>query len=236
MMEALSGLNANASSSQAWLFSIINSVLIQPLVTGGLTLLVFNICTSREKSETPVGWFNLVKPFYGKLVGTQIALSVLMVGFSIAFVLLIVALSLAVSSFLSDLFSIIVMLALFVPFILGLSVYSMLAFPVAISESRYGLKFVGRAFRLLFLQFFKSLGLVLATTMLVSVISSVLGFAFAFLPPLLRTALGVAANCLLSPVSAIAAVLLYLDIRISKEGYDLELRNAMLNNQTEEAP
>ncbi|MCL1912610.1 MAG: hypothetical protein FWG10_01690 [Eubacteriaceae bacterium] len=233
LIEEISNLNANTISPRSWVVSSLNSVFIQPLVTGGLTLLVFNICTGRERPETPVGWFNLVKPLYSKIIGSQLALSVITLGIYFALILLVIILSLLFAfSSLPDFLVFIVMLALLLPSVLGTTVYSMLALPVAIAEERFGFKFIKRAFQLLFLRFWKSLGLMLATTTLVSIISSVFRMALAFLPPIFRAVLDAMISGLVSPVSVIASVLLYLDIRISKEGYDLELRNAMLNNQT----
>jgi hypothetical protein len=124
------------------------------------------------------------------------------------------------------------MLALFVPFI-WLGVSWSLAFPILIAEGARGTGALGRSFRLVRGRWWPTFGaLFLGMTL-----QSFIGFVFAI--PLavvnatggagslagiaLGTVLGVASSVITTPFMAAVLVLIYFDLRVRKEAFDLQL-------------
>jgi hypothetical protein len=208
----------------ASLLSFVVNGFINPLVMGGVTFVALAASHGTIKKNS----LSQVCSKYGKLLGTYWAEIVLIGGVSIA--VLIILLIFAGIGFSVGFIIAAIVLAVYVFFILFLSAF---AFPVAIQEGRYGFAWLPRAWKLFISKTGKTIGLLLLTSLFVLILSLILQGIFAFFPPLISTVGNVLVSGLLSPISYIAVALLYLDIRIRTEGYDLEIRLASMENEEE---
>jgi hypothetical protein len=127
----------------------------------------------------------------------------------------------------------VVVIIVFFILIFVLMIFAALAFPIAIQEDRYGFSWVPRALILFKNKIGKTIALVLLTGFLILVLQLILQTLFALFPPLVSTVGNVLVTALLQPVALIAYALLYLDIRITTEGYDLEILLAAMHNKEE---
>lgn len=213
--------------------SLLAAVFVSPLVNGGVVLVTLSACNVRNDESG--GYFSRIKKIYPKLIGTQLAMFVVLVLFFIALMIpmVIIFVAAAFSSGDSGIAYIIVVIVVVLAYVLA-AVFSIpyfaLIFPVAIHENKFGFKPVGRTWKLFRKRFWKSIGVVLLASVIVYALSMVVGVAIAFLPQFLSVLLTTAVTALLTPVSTIAVTLLYLDIRMTVEGYDLELRSAAMKN------
>lgn len=213
--------------------SVLVYVFVSPLVTGGVVLITLSACNVRNGENG--GYFSQVKKIYPKLIGTQLAMFVVLVLFVIALMIPMVIILVAVAFGASDYTFIYITTVIVVSLLAILAFvffipYFVMIFPVAIHENKFGFKPVGRTWKLFRKRFWKSIGVVLLTSVIVSALSMVVGTVVAFFPAFLNVLLSTAVTALLTPVSTIAVTLLYLDIRMTVEGYDLELRSAAIKS------
>ena len=126
-----------------------------------------------------------------------------------------------------------------------LSIAWVVVFPVLFVEGRGGTKALRRSFRLVRKRWWPAAGLVLLGFLLAAVVSTILQFAmglllfvndslgFAILTSTAGTLLG---QLLTTPFQAAIVALLYFDLRVRKEGFDLELLAARLAGGDPVAP
>lgn len=237
-LDAFSEFSAASQSGSPVLstvLSLLMSVFVTPFVTGGIVVITLSACNVRNGESG--GYFSQVKKIYPKLIGTQFAMTAVAILFFIVLmipvviILVVVAIGSAGSG--SGVAYIITVIVVVLAVVLA-TVFSIpffwLIFPVAIHENKFGFKPVGRTWSLFRRKFWKSIGLVLLTSIMIYALSAVVGIIVAFLPPILNVILTTAITALLTPVSYIAVTLLYLDIRMTVEGYDLELRSAAMKS------
>ena len=202
------------------LLDIIVSVFLYPLVAGGVTF----IALTASHGTVENSYMSKVSPKYGSLLVTFLAMIALYLAFFIAVLILVALFSRLIF------LAVIIIMGLFVFIALPLTAFCL---PVAIQEERYGFAWLPRAWGLYKSKTGKTIGLLLLTFLFVQILTLVLTTLFALFPPLISTVGTVLITALLEPVTLIAAALLYLDIRMTAEGYDLELRLAALENKEE---
>jgi hypothetical protein len=122
--------------------------------------------------------------------------------------------------------------ALFVPFI-WLSVSWSLAFPVLVAEGSPGTQAMRRSFRLVRGRWWPVCGAVALSFMFEFFLGLVIGLPLAFLTSewdsgsvewlAVNTAVNVGTSVITTPFMAAVLVLIYFDLRVRKEGFDLEL-------------
>ncbi len=122
--------------------------------------------------------------------------------------------------------------ALFIPFI-WLGVAWSLAFPVLIAEGSRGTKAMGRSFRLVRGRWWPTFGALLLAFLVQFFLGLVLGIPLGFLTAgwdsnsaaalALTTIVSVVSSVITTPFMAAVLVLIYFDLRVRKEGFDLEL-------------
>ena len=208
-------------SMLASLINIASFIFITPFVTGGITLITLNVAHGHSEDR----YLPQALARYGKLIGVTLSLIPLFSLLIIVFIIISI-----IFSFLPFLITI-TMLVSFCVFV----ILYLFAFPIALQEERYGFSWFGRAWSLFRRKVGKTVGLLLLTALLVSVLSFVLqSFFLIFLPPLIGAVIRITVASLLQPITTIAITLLYLDIRLSKEGYDLEMRAAALQDDQEQ--
>jgi hypothetical protein len=113
--------------------------------------------------------------------------------------------------------------------------------PVVVLERERPAAALARSWRLVRRSFWRVFGILLLATIIVAVASAILQLPFTFLSTLFGGAAGfsagtviavvgtIAAGTVTRPISAAVTVLLYVDMRIRKEGLDLALRTAAGN-------
>jgi hypothetical protein len=220
----LSTYSAAQPNLLASLLSFVVNGFITPLVVGGVTFIALAASHGTIKKNS----LSQVCSIYGKLLGTFWAEIVLIIGVIIAF--LITILIFVSTGFTAGFIIAAIVLIVCVFFISFLTVF---AFPVAILEGRYGFAWLPRAWKLFISKTGKTIGLVLLTSLFVLILSLILQGIFALFPPLISTVGNVLVSGLLEPIPYIAFALLYLDIRMRSEGYDLEIRLASMENEEE---
>jgi hypothetical protein len=220
-------VNSFGAAQPNWLASLLSilvAIFINPLVTGGVVFVA--LAASHGKIEQ--NYLSRVSSKYGKLVRTFLALMALLAGFVLAAVIILLIFAYAASTA----GIVVAAIALCVLGLVALLICAF-AFPVAVQEDRYGFTWLPRAWRLFKSKAGKTVGLLLLTYLLVMVLELILQMIFTLLPPLISTIGTVLVGSLLEPIPLIAVALLYLDIRMRTEGYDLEIRLASLKNAEE---
>lgn len=209
------------------LWANLAAILITPFVTGSITYIALATCHGEHEEGT--GWLARVKGMYWKLIGTNLANGLLVFGIYLAVLLLLFfAVLNPMRSVLYGVSSFGVFLVAIVVFCgaIFLSAYYNLLYAVAVQEQRFGFRPIKRTFSLLTRKFWKVLGTMLLLGLLVGLLELAFGAVLAILPPLLVSVVKSVTDALIAPITVIAGALLYLDIRMTTEGYDLELRNA----------
>ena len=214
---------AGSSNLFASMLSLVSSLFVTPFVYGGITSITLDFTHgASDGAQLPK---NL--PRYGKYLGTWLAMVVVMI---LLIIILIIILSIIIAI---RIYAVVILV--WIVAIVAFLVFSMIfvfAYPVAIQENRYGFAWFGRARKLFGRKKAKTIGLVLLTGILVYALTLVVESVFTlFLPPLFSAITNVLISSLLMPVPIIAWTLLYLDIRITTEGYDLEIRVASMNDE-----
>lgn len=214
----------------AALLSILFSLLISPLVSGGIANVTLGYC--HGVAGGPKDWLRRTAKYYGKLVGTGGAMVLSMIGIVLAamipLILMVSLFSLALGSamlgsgggvilamLLGFLF-----LAAIIFFGLFLSAWMGMVYPVAAGEATFGFAALGRAFRLVRKALWKSIGTFFLLEFTVGVLSWLLSRVLGYLlGGFAYTVASLLVSSLLMPVAVIGGALLYLDIRITREGY-----------------
>ena len=221
-LEGVATFSGTGSSSVlAGALSIVFKLFVTPLVNGGITAITLDSAHGSNDGRHLSN--NLSR--YGKFLKTWLALMVVAMLFSIiALIMLGIFEVLHISYVVSSLGLAVAVLALGIIYVF--------AYPVAIQENRYGFAWLSRAWKLFSHKKAKTVGLVLLVGILVQLLSMVLVAAFVlFVPMLFSTIVSVLIASLMTPITLIAFTLLYLDIRITTEGYDLEIRVASMNDK-----
>jgi hypothetical protein len=122
--------------------------------------------------------------------------------------------------------------ALFIPFI-WLGVSWSIAFPVLIAEGAVGTAALRRAFRLVRGRWWATFGALVLAFMFQAFVGLVLGIPLGFFlssrdpgstPAIVISAvIGILSSVITTPFMAAVLVLVYFDLRVRKEGFDLEL-------------
>jgi hypothetical protein len=122
--------------------------------------------------------------------------------------------------------------ALFIPFI-WLGVSWSVAFPVLIAEGQRGTGAMGRAFRLVRGRWWPTFGALLLGFLFQFFLGLVVGIPLGFLTAnwdrgsaaaiAVTTVVSVASSVITTPFMAAVLVLIYFDLRVRKEGFDLEI-------------
>ena len=115
-------------------------------------------------------------------------------------------------------------LAAIIFFGLFLSAWMGMVYPVAAGEATFGFAALGRAFRLVRKALWKSIGTFFLLEFTVGVLSWLLSRVLGYLlGGFAYTVASLLVSSLLMPVAVIGGALLYLDIRITREGYTATL-------------
>jgi len=211
--------------------SFLSIVFVLPLITGGIVFITLAVFHGTE--EVIKSSFSMVVKLYGRLLLTSfaqmaiyvlagLALLVIMIPFIIFFVISASATGSGVVILLI-IFTFVLMAGLFFAVMVFFS-FLMFVFPVTILENKVGFKPIGRAWRLFWRKKWKTIGLFLLSYLMTSVITWIFSSLGLFLPILINTIINSAVHGLVMPIPIIAFTYLYMDIRMTTEGYDLELR------------
>ncbi|MDR1158805.1 MAG: hypothetical protein LBK75_11000 [Oscillospiraceae bacterium] len=232
------------------LLNIAVSLLITPMVTGGITNVVSGYYHGVK--DTAGGWFARARSHYGQflLTGIVLLLSSILSGLvviiplfllMILFALLMSALTL--SGGLAGVFIglPIILAAVVILFTCGF-MWTLLIFPAAVNEGSFGFRAARRAFSLTFKNFWRMLGTMALTYLIVFLVQAMLSGGVMFLTTLLGTPLWLNSlvsaplGALISPLVPIVSSLMYLNARIRREGYDLYLRSHGLSSEYPQPP
>ncbi len=234
-MDAYSGL-MRANLVMLLVQSVV-SLFVSPFVMGGISLVTGGyfhgeICSTAQ-------WFNRTRGLYGKLLGTWLARGLMVAATAVCLIPVLIVLVLLVSLVTVATVGIAIWLPVLIMFVLMIPTFAVvmallswpeLILPISISHARYGFSYVGRAFSLFFKNFWRMVGLITLTwgiTMVVSLLTiaaaSLVTQSAAFFAPVSNIV-----NMLFSsftiPLVPISMMLMYQDIRIRRDGYDLVLR------------
>ena len=230
--QLLYALSQYANTGGGMLASIANmavSVLVTPFVTGGIIIIALGACYGERYDRSNA--LKSVKGMGGKLIGTNLALSVCLLGVLIVFIIVIFFVgTVAIGAGASLILFVVMWLMLIVALITVIMPLSAFYFPVAIHEQRFGFRAFSRSIRLFFSKFWRSLGVTLLSGIIVSVLQWAVGAVLAFLPNIFYVIGTTLLNSLLTPVTLIVMVVLYLDVRMRTEGLDLEIQAAGLDD------
>ncbi len=220
------------------LIQFLTFLFIIPIITGGITNIAGGYIHGARRK--PSEWFTGTLRLYGKLFVTGLAqllvlvASILAVLFPMLVVIFIFAMF-AMSGVPALIIVMTVLMVLAVLLLYGIAYFwTTLVYAVFFHEGRYGFGAVGRAFSLYFRSFWKntftfSFGfvMILFLDLAWSLLSSYL-LTLVTLPVWLTTLVTTFLSSITLPLLPILAVLLYLDGRMRREGYDLELRAGAL--------
>jgi hypothetical protein len=252
--DALNFLQSTAGISSALFASsmlgLAVTILIQSMVTGGIT----NVASGSYHgvTETASNWFAKARHLYGRFVLTGIAqylctaLSAIALFIPILLIIFVMSIIFGVLSAAGGGFG----LVIFVILILLVSFFSIamaftwttLIFPVAVNEGLFGFRAVGRAFSLFFKNFWRLSLTTLFFYFIIFVLETVIGvgtaalFALTDIPLWISSSVSSLLSAFINPLSTIVPVMLYLDTRIRREGYDLVLRSRNLSHPAPESP
>lgn len=117
-----------------------------------------------------------------------------------------------------------------IPIVLWVVVRWSLAIAALFAENINPARALGRSWALVHDQWWRTLGIILVVLLLTSIVAGVLDLfvdaVALILPSVVRTFVVLASNtvvqALVSPITPITVTLLYFDLRVRKEGYDLE--------------
>ncbi|MGE4283592.1 MAG: hypothetical protein AB7G87_07680 [Clostridia bacterium] len=231
---------------------LINYVFIYPFVQGGISNITqkyyhgFKLDAATSLKQT---WKN-----FGKLIVTGLSLIVYSIGFGIVFlVIMLIFMAIMIPLSFSGAFNdglpviLIILFILFFTVIIAVSVvfFSFITFvyPIAVTEGVYHFNAIGRSFKLVAKKFWKVVGVNFLVYLLVYVVIGAitgLGVTVAVLSPvniMFQQVVTLVISALATPIIYIAATILYMDVRIRVEGYDLELMSDNLEgNETWERP
>ncbi len=205
----------------ARIFSDIFPVLLLAAVAHPIAQAAMTNAVSRRYLDEPVTiWsaYTTVLSRIGAVLWTMILLGcVYVVGF-LVLAIFMVPMGLAAGSGAIIIFGLI-LLALWILLVLHCYARLSLSMPVVIIEGTSGLSALKRSWALT--QGFSGhvIGVLLLILVVVFLISTLLEFATLIVPELIVQALS---NTLLGPLTPLASVILYFDLRVRKEGFDLQ--------------
>jgi hypothetical protein len=243
-MQSVTGILSALSLSSLLGFAV--TILIQPMVTGGIT----NVASGsfHGVTETATNWFAKARHLYGRFVLTGIAqylcvmLSVIALFIPFFLVIIIIGALGVTSSGFGVVIATILIFLLFIAMIAIALTWTTLIFPVAVNEGHFGFRAVGRAFSLFFKNFWRLSLTTLFIYFIIFILEAVVGFGtvalfmLADLPLWISTSVSSILSAFISPLTAIVPVMLYLDTRMRREGYDLVLRSHSLSQSVPEPP
>ncbi|MDL2274171.1 hypothetical protein LJC34_06495 [Oscillospiraceae bacterium OttesenSCG-928-G22] len=211
---------------------ILSAFVLMPLSMGGIAAIAIGYFRGARK--TPKEWFSTVTARAKDILLLNLCLIaagiVVAIGaFIVIFVLALILGFFIRIPFLGFLFSLIYAAAIFF-IVIALATVVEMSYAVLINENVRNFTAIKRAVKLVFSKFWKTIGISILTSLIVAVIGGVLGAVFQIFSFLggfglaISSILNTAVDLILAPVSGIVVALLYLSIRIEREGYDLELR------------
>ena len=225
------------ASTIMMLLNMIVNIFVTSFVIGGIVGIAAGY--AHGNTAKPAVWFGSAGRRYGRLTLTGfarllfngISYAALSIGALIIFAVVFLA------AFYSLAISVIGMLAVILAVVV-LASWPELFFPVAIVENKYGFQGIGRAFSLFFKNFWRMSGLLILVWLITLIINLPLSLIPTILPLLGLTdpglisagvywgsvILSVLVGALTTPVLPIATTLIYLDIRVRREGYDIALK------------
>ncbi|NLY43740.1 MAG: hypothetical protein GX066_07200 [Clostridiaceae bacterium] len=213
-------------------------VFINPFVHGGIINIASDYFHGVPSNVSTA--FKKIGEKYGKLVLTALSLVVCYMGVSIVCFILIIVFVLIIGLSSVGLSAVgggeVAILIGFVVFFIVLALIFAVCFasisfvyPVAISEGVYHFNAIGRSFKLAFKKFWRVLGVNILAYLLVSILNTAIAgimILIAVLSPvqiLFQEILTLFTSAIAAPIIYIATTMLYFDMRIRTEGYDLEL-------------
>jgi hypothetical protein len=116
-----------------------------------------------------------------------------------------------------------------------LGVAWMLVGPIAVIEDVYGPRALGRSYRLMSGNWWRGLGIVLAASLIFSVVSSGVGILFMFIPVIGPILEGLV-QAIVLVFNLAVLVLLYFDLRCRHEDFDLQYLASQLAADSEPGP
>ncbi|MDR0670829.1 MAG: hypothetical protein LBF64_00780 [Oscillospiraceae bacterium] len=239
-----------AATRAGTLLSIAVSLLITPMVTGGITNVVSGYYHGVK--DTAGGWFARARSHYGRflLTGLVLLLSGILSGLVVLLpvTLLIITLGLlvgasALSGGFAGIFAAVLIALVAAVVLVALAfMWTLLIFPAAVNEGSFGFRAARRALSLTFRNFWRMLGALALTYLIVFLVQAMLsgGVTSLFLllgaPFWLGPLASVPLSALAAPLIPIASSLVYLDTRIRREGYDIYLRSRGLSSAYPQPP
>jgi hypothetical protein len=226
--------------------AFINSVFITRFVRGGITNIsskYFHGFKQDVKVSLKEAWKQL-----GQLILTGLSLTVCYMGFgTVSAIFMIVLIPVIIISSANAarggptggaiaLIVIVFILIILLILVIGAVFSTLIAFvyPVAVTEKRYHFNAVGRSFKLAWKKFWKVFGVnILVYILVYIVIGAISGLAFlaALISPvdiMFQQVITLLITALVTPITHIASTILYYDVRMRVEGYDIELMSQNL--------
>jgi len=224
------------------LLSAALAVFVTPFVQGGVT----NIAASAAHGyrSSPADWLKRTGRYYGKLALTGLIAAltaivvavVIIIVFSIMLTAILFSVSMGVllsNPGVADVWGLIILIFVLLA-VFGFAAFIALGwlgliYPVAACEGVFHFRALGRAFTLFFRGMFKSARAYVAAFLMVYLLEFVLDALFMQLvlmfglPWLIYTVFTVVLSSLLEPIMLCSLLMLYLDIRVRRDGYDLLL-------------
>ena len=214
------------------IFSFLGTIFVIPLITGGVVFITLAVFHGNEEERNTL--FSRVSKIYTRLLLTglaEIAIAILL--FLAAAIVFIIALFVVSALLPGGFIALLFFSLLLIPFLFAIilfSAFTMFIFPAAVGEDKAGFSAVGRAFELFRRKIWKSVGMFLLCSLITLAIYfvfiTIAGLIGIILPTLIITVILSAVQGFVMPIPIIAFTFLYLDIRMTTEGYDLELRAA----------
>lgn len=211
--------------------SVLATLLVTPLVNGAVTW----IAAHHDLGEDPT-WteaYRAAARRFGALLGATVLTALLALGLFLAAAVVVgipVALIGQASVGAAVVLGILAFLVIGIPLGLIMAAVFYVIVPVIVLEDVGPVQALRRSYRLLRPQLLRVIGIVFVGGLLVGVVQAVIAGAFAALSfvagPLswlVDTVGGTAAQLIAIPVAANIALLLYVDARIRREGFDIDL-------------
>ena len=220
LLDIIQTNTAGGSPIISLLLNIIDGLFVTPFVTGGIIFVILSVFHGHQIEKRSL--FSNVQKIYGRLLVTNLALILFFIGLIIVAAILISILMAVV--FAVGMATLIIVVPVILFAFLFVATFTMFVFPAVVFEEKRAFRALGRAFQLFRYKIWKSFLLLILVTLMVIVISWIFSLIAAFLPFFISTILVSAVQGIVTPIPIIAFAYLYLDIRMTKEGYDLELR------------
>jgi len=222
------------------IMGVLGYIFVEPFVQGGIIHI-----TSQALHGVAVdlsGAFRATGKRYGKLIATSLSLIAYYIGISIIggmIVLLFLVPGIVMGIFAGENLSggtIALLIVLLVVFLLVLLIFAVishsliaLVYPVVIAEGSFHFNAIGRSIKLVWKKFWKVFGLTALVYLLAYAIIAAMGVLsfgialFSPIPAVFQEVLTLLISALVLPIIHITVTLLYYDLRIRLEGYDLEV-------------